>query len=143
MFIRGSKCKLNSRFHWWWQEARHSRIYTARKEKGWGETSSIKLNLTDTCPTVSCQYHSWGKPGRWAWSPIAVQLTHWWQLTLFSSDFNKIFRAASFGQKRIPLFMFWFIMLPLKGSVFKFSSDILTVQIFWNFFSPDFIVGNC
>ena len=42
-----------------------------RKRVG-GDSSSLKLNLTDPCHTVPCQYHSWGMPGWQAGSPIAV-----------------------------------------------------------------------
>ena len=48
------------------------RISSARKEKGWGDSSSLKLNLSDPCRTVPCQYHGWGMPGQRAGSPIAV-----------------------------------------------------------------------
>ena len=37
----------------------------------WHRISTSKLNLTDTCRTVPCQYHAWGMPGRQTGSPIA------------------------------------------------------------------------
>ena len=45
-----------------------------QQDRKWqvADASSLKLNLTDPCRTVPCQYHSWGMPGRRARSPIAV-----------------------------------------------------------------------
>ena len=46
-------------------------IHLERK-RGEGDASSLKLNLTDPCRTVPCQYNGRGMPGRRAGSPIAV-----------------------------------------------------------------------
>ena len=51
---------------------KNHRINTERKEKVGGDSSSLKVSLTDACRTVPCQYNGWGMPGRWAGSPIAV-----------------------------------------------------------------------
>ena len=46
------------------------RVCTSRGEEG--VASPLKLNLTDPCRTVRCQYHGWGMPGCRAGSPFAV-----------------------------------------------------------------------
>ena len=61
--------------------------------------------------------------------------SHLWRLTLFLSDFNKNFRAASYWSKMNSTFLFCFIILRIKVSVFKFSSELLTVQDFLKFFN--------
>ena len=49
------------------------RVSTSREEKGGkGDASSLKLNLTDPCHTVLCQYHCLGMLGRQAGSTVLV-----------------------------------------------------------------------
>ena len=54
-----------------WDRATH-RVSKSREEKGGGGDASIKLNLTDPCCKVPCQYHCLGMLDRQAGSTVSV-----------------------------------------------------------------------